>query len=175
MDHTLAILLLAAVCLGGLVLVPFGLPGLWVMVLGVLGYGWLTEFRTVGFWTVTWVVLLAMAGEVIESWLGFSFAKRYGGGSRAGWGALLGGIVGAIVGIPIPILGSIAGAFVGSFIGAAAFEYTRSRQAGVALNAGWGAVLGRAAAPAVKVGLGVAIVVIALFAVLRNVGSQLAG
>ena len=32
----------------GLVLVPLGLPGLWVMVLGVLGYGWLTAFRSVG-------------------------------------------------------------------------------------------------------------------------------
>jgi uncharacterized protein YqgC (DUF456 family) len=114
----LAVVVLAACCLTGLLLVPLGLPGLWVMVLGVLGYGWLTDMRTVGVWTVAIVVSLAFVGELIESWLGFRFAKRYGGSKRAGWGALVGGIGGAIVGVPIPIIGSVIGAFVGSFAGA---------------------------------------------------------
>ena len=29
----------------GLLLIPFGLPGTWVILLGILGYGWLTEFH----------------------------------------------------------------------------------------------------------------------------------
>jgi uncharacterized protein YqgC (DUF456 family) len=112
------------------------------------------------------VLALALVGELIESWLGFRFAKRYGGSSRSGWGALIGGIVGAIIGVPIPVIGSVIGAFLGSFIGAALFEYSASRQLGVATRAGWGSVVGRAAAAAVKIALGLVIAVIAAFAAL---------
>jgi uncharacterized protein YqgC (DUF456 family) len=93
---------------------------------------------------------------VLEAWIGFRFARRYGGSSRAGWGALVGGLIGAIVGVPVPIVGSVVGGFVGAFLGAAVFEYSRERQSGVAAKAGWGAVLGRAAAAAIKMALGIA-------------------
>ena len=52
MSHTLAVLLLALCLVVGLVLVPLGLPGLWVMVGGVVGYGALTGFRTIGIATM---------------------------------------------------------------------------------------------------------------------------
>jgi hypothetical protein len=160
--------LLVVCCVVGLLLVPLGLPGLWVMVLGVIGYGWLTGFHTVGVATIAVVVGLALMGEVVEWWLGFWFAERYGGSRRAGWGALVGGIIGAVVGVPVPVIGSVIGAFVGSFIGAAAFEYTRQLSAGVALRAGWGAVLGRAAAAGLKMALGLVIAVIGAFAAIRG-------
>ena len=48
------------------------------------------------------------------------------------------------------------------------FEYTRARQSGVAAKAGWGAVLGRAAAAAAKMAIGVALVVSSLFLALRG-------
>lgn len=164
----LAIVLLAILCIAGLVLVPLGLPGLWVMVGGVLVYGWLTAFRTVGVVTIALVVGLALLGEAIEWWLGFRFARRYGGSRRAGWGALLGGIVGAAVGVPVPLVGSVIGAFVGSFAGAAVFEYAGARRAHEAVRVGWGAVLGRAAGAAAKIALGVVIAVFAAAAVLRG-------
>ena len=154
-------------CLAGMILVPLGLPGLWVMVIGVIGYGWLTGFATVGVWTIAVVVGLALLGEVIESWLGFRLARRYGASSRAAWGALLGGLVGAAVGVPVPVVGSVVGAFVGSFVGAALLEYSHSRRAQMAAGAGWGAVLGRAAAAATKMALGLVIVVVGVFAVFR--------
>lgn len=162
----LAVAILIAAVGGGLILVPLGLPGLWVMVGGILLYGWLTDFRTLGVALILIVLGLAFFGEIIESWLGFRFAKRYGGSSRSGWGALIGGIVGAIVGVPIPVIGSVIGAFLGSFVGAALFEYTASRSLDVATRAGWGSVVGRAAAAAAKIALGVIIAVIAAFAAL---------
>jgi uncharacterized protein YqgC (DUF456 family) len=171
MESVFAWVVLLGASIIGLVLVPLGLPGLWVMVLGVLGYGALTDFRTVGLWTVVIILALAFAGEIVESWLGFRFAQRAGGGSRAGWGALVGGIAGAIVGVPVPVIGSVVGAFVGSFLGAALFEYTRTRHAGTAMSVGWGAVLGRAAAAAVKIALGLAIAVTGVFAALRAAAS----
>lgn len=164
----IAVVLLSVSLVAGLVLVPLGLPGLWVMVLGVLGYGWLTDFRSVGVVVTALVVGLAGLGEVVEWWLGFRLARRYGGSRRAGWGALLGGIVGAVVGVPVPVVGSVVGAFVGSFVGAAVFEYTKDWRADVAARAGWGALVGRAAASAAKVALGLAIAVIGVVVALRG-------
>lgn len=163
-----AVLLLVAASLAGLVLIPFGLPGLWVIVLGILGYGWLTDFRTLSVGFLALVIVFALLGELAEAWIGFRFAQRYGGSSRAGWGALLGGLVGAVVGVPVPIVGSVIGGFVGAFAGAALFEYTRARHTEGAARAGWGAVLGRAAAAAVKMAVGVAMAVGALFVALRG-------
>jgi hypothetical protein len=133
-----------------------------------VGYGWLTGFHTVGVTTIAIVCGLALLGEVLEWWVGFGLAQRYGGSPRAGWGALLGGIAGAVVGVPIPIVGSVIGAFVGAFVGAALFEYSWSARTGVAVRAGWGAVLGRAAAAALKTALGVVIAVVGVFAALRG-------
>jgi len=162
------VLILAISGVIGLLLIPLGLPGLWLILLGILGYGWLTNFQTLSAWFIGLATVLAILGEVFESWIGFRYAQKYGGSSRAGWGALVGGIVGAIVGVPVPIIGSVIGGFVGAFVGAALFEYTRQRHSGVAAKAGWGAVLGRAAAAAVKMAIGVVLVTGGLFLALRR-------
>ncbi len=154
--------------LGGLVLLPFGLPGLWVMVLALIAYGALTDFRSVGTVTMGIAVGLAVMGEIMEAWVGFRYAKRYGGSRRAGWGALIGGLIGAIVGVPIPIVGSVLGSFVGAFVGAAVFEYSWSARAGGAVGAGWGAILGRTWAVAMKVAFGLVIATIGIVAALRG-------
>jgi uncharacterized protein len=164
MNDSLAIILLVAASLTGLVLIPLGLPGLWVILLGILGYGWMTDFRTMSAGFLIFAIVLAFLGEVFESWIGFRYATKYGGSRRAGWGALVGGLIGAVMGVPVPIIGSVIGGFVGAFIGAAVFEYRRERRSGVAARAGWGAVLGRAAAAAVKMAIGVVMVVSAMFA-----------
>jgi len=162
----LAIVLLIALSVIGLAMIPLGLPGLWVMVGGILAYGWLTGFRSVGVIMIAIILGIAFLAEIIDNWLGFHFAKRYGGSTRSGWGALLGGLVGAVIGVPIALIGSVIGAFVGSFIGAALFELSYSRHAGVAAHAGWGAVMGRVAAAAVKIALGIVLAVIGIFAAL---------
>jgi uncharacterized protein len=167
MNPTVLIWLMAACFLAGLALVALGLPGLWVMVAAVVGFGALTGFKGIGVVTIVVVVALAAIAEVIEAWLGFGLARRYGGSRRAGWGALLGGLVGAIIGVPVPIIGSVIGAFVGAFAGAVIFEYSRS-DAGTAVRAGWGALVGRVAATAAKIAVGLVIAVVALFAAIRG-------
>ena len=123
MSHALPALLLGVCIILGLLFVPLGLPGLWVMVAGIVGYGWLTDFRSIGVATIAVVLGLAFLGEIIEAWLGFRFARTFGGSRRSAWGALVGGIVGAAMGVPVPILSSVLGAFLGSFVGAALSEY----------------------------------------------------
>src|SRR6266550_322129 len=132
----------------------------------ILAIALLIGLGLVGLVMIAIIVAIAFLGEIIDNWLGFRFAKRYGGSTRSGWGALLGGLVGAVIGVPVAIVGSVIGAFLGSFLGAAVFELSYSRHAGVAARAGWGAVMGRIAAAAVKIALGIVIAVIGLFAAL---------
>ena len=155
--------LLALCCLIGLALIAIGLPGLWLEVIAVLGYGALTHFRTLGVATIAAVVGLALLGELFELWFGYGLTRRYGGSQRAGWGALLGGIVGAVVGVPVPVIGSVIGSVLGSFAGAVVFEYVGSLKGGAALRAGWGALLGRVGATTAKIAIGIVIAVLALW------------
>jgi uncharacterized protein YqgC (DUF456 family) len=168
LDSTASVLLVLLTGLVGLALIPLGLPGLWVIVLGILGFGWLTEFRTLGVGLIVTILGLALFGEAVEAYVGFRLAQRYGGSRRAGWGALVGGLIGAVVGVPVPVIGSVIGGFLGAFLGAALFEYSKARHSEGAVLAGWGAVLGRALAAGVKTGVGVVLVVIGVFAALQS-------
>jgi uncharacterized protein len=156
----------------GLLLIPLGLPGLWVQVLALAGYAWWSDFATVGWWAILVVALLAAGAEVVEFVLGGKYAERYGGSRRAAWGAILGGLVGAVIGVPVFLIGSVIGAFIGAFVGAALLELTVSREGQQpgwrgAVRVGWGAFLGRLVAVVIKSSVGVAIAAIALFVALR--------
>jgi len=70
------------------------------------------------------VLGIAFLGEILDNWLGFRFAKRYGGSTRSGWGALLGGLVGRNHRGAGRRHRSVIARFLGAFIGAALFEYT---------------------------------------------------
>src|SRR3989442_14675004 len=104
MPHVLPTFLLLACCVAGLLLIPLGLPGLWLMVLGVLGYGSLPAFRSVGIGVMALVLGLALLGGVIEWWLGVPVAERYRGSRRAGWGAPGGGLLWGAVRVPGPVV-----------------------------------------------------------------------
>jgi uncharacterized protein YqgC (DUF456 family) len=162
-----AVLVLAEIA--GLLMIPLGLPGLWVQALALAGYGWYTGFTTVGWWAILLVIMLAVIAEALEFVLGGRYAAKYGGSRRAAWGAILGGLVGAVVGVPIAIVGSVIGAFVGSFLGAMIFELShswRSPEWRGSMRVGWGAMIGRLVAATLKSGIGVVIAAIALFAAL---------
>lgn len=163
----MAYALLALAQAAGLLLIPFGLPGTWLQVLGLAGFAALTDFAVVGAVPIAAVLALAAAGEVVEFVLGGRYARKYGGSTRAAWGAILGGLVGAFVGVPVFLVGSVIGAFAGAFAGAALLEMTRSPDARAALRVGWGAFLGRLVATAAKSAIGVAIAAVALLTALR--------
>lgn len=137
-----------------LLLVPLGLPGLWLM-LAILGVGALSG--AVSWWLLVLLALLAGAAELIEFLLVRHMSIRFGGSRRAFWGALAGGILGFIVGIPIPIIGSLLAGLIGTFAGAALVSWHELRDLGPATRVGWGAVLGRAFSAIVKTAAGVII------------------
>lgn len=147
-----------------LIMIPFGLPGLWVMIVAAVGYSALTGWSAIGTFTIVAVSLLAVAAEVLEFVLSAKYVRIYGGSRRGAWGAIIGGTIGAIMGLPIPIIGSLLGAFAGSFVGALVAEVQGGAGKADASRAAYGALVGRAAAAAMKVAVGLGIAVWLFFA-----------
>lgn len=152
------LLLLSAVIILSLILIVFGLPGLWVMIAAAVAYKILVPEHPIGWFTIAAITTMAVVAEVFEFTLTGKYARKYGGSRRAGWGAIIGGFVGIMVGLPVPVIGSVIGAFAGSFAGAFIAELSVTRSgAGDATRVATGAVIGRAVATALKVGIGCAI------------------
>ncbi|MES2176968.1 MAG: DUF456 domain-containing protein [Gemmatimonadota bacterium] len=156
------VILLALLLLLGLIMIPFGLPGTWIIAGSALGFSILVP-NSIGIFTIIAVTVLAIIGEVIEWTMTAKYTKKYGGSTRASWGAVIGGMVGAVMGVPIPIIGSVIGAFAGAFVGAFLFEMSRGTSGGDSTRVAWGALVGRALASAVKVGIGVGMAAWILF------------
>ena len=155
--------LFALVLLAAAALIPLGLPGTWLMIAAAFGFNALAA-STPGAGRIATAALigscvLALTAEVLEFVVSARAATRYGGSRRAGWGAMLGGVAGAVAGVPVPVVGSVLGALAGAFAGAFVAELTHRRDAGAATRVATGAVVGRAAAAAVKTGVGVVIAV----------------
>lgn len=145
------------VMLVSLLLIPLGLPGLWVMI-GVLAVAALQD--EVSLTTLVALTAAATVAELLEFVVVRRFSLRYGGSRRAFWGAIAGGIAGVFVGLPIPLIGSVVAGVVGSFVGAAAVTLWETRHLPSATRVGWGVMLGRAAAIALKSAAGVVILVL---------------
>jgi len=145
-----------AIMILSLALIPLGLPGLWIM-LGVVAIGMWTG--AVSIWLFLVLVALVVLAELLEWFAVDRLGRKYGGTQRTFWGALAGGVVGALVGTPVPIIGSLLGVFAGTLVGASIATWTLVKDSEVALRAGWGALLGRSAAIALKSAAGLVILV----------------
>jgi len=140
-----------------LLLIPLGVPGLWIMV-AVVAAGLAAGHVSIGMFLL--LLGLAVAAELAE-WVSVDrLGRRYGGTTRTFWGALIGGAVGVILGAPVPVAGSLIGAFAGTLAGAVLATWLESRRLGGSLRAGWGALLGRTIAVGVKVFAGLVILVL---------------
>ncbi len=133
-----------------LMLVVFGLPGNWLIVISACLFAWWrAEDDVFSIYTLIAIAALAVLGELIEFFAGAGGAKRAGAGWRGSIGALLGALTGAIFGtflLPIPFLGTLIGACVGAGLGAWGLELAGGRKlqdsARFAMGAGIGEFLG---------------------------------
>jgi hypothetical protein len=145
----------------GLLLIPLGLPGLWVMVGAAVLHRVAGGSHELGVALLAFITVLALLAEAAEALLGVLTARRFGATRWGMWGAFLGGIAGALVLTPFfPLAGTLFGAFVGAFAGAFLLEWTKSRTFRAGWRAGLGAFVGRVAAVALKVAVGLTIAVL---------------
>ena len=141
-----------------LVVIPLGLPGLWIMI-GILAVA--TFVDEVSPIILVLLVVVALLAELAEWAIVARTSARWGGSRKAFWGAIAGGLVGILVGLPVPlpILGPLAAGLLGTFAGAAAVTLWETRALRSAGRVGCGAVLGRAFAAATKTAAGIVILV----------------
>ncbi len=138
-----------------LVLIPLGLPGLWLIVAITLG---LALFGSLS-WTFGLIVAgVALITEVGEFVVLKKFGDAYGGSRKAFWGAVLGGMVGLFVGVPVPIIGPMITAFMGTFIGAGLVTYVETFSLKTSAKVGWGMLFARTVAVALKIAVSMAVI-----------------
>ena len=165
LSHTLALVLLALALLGGLVLVPLGLPGLWLMLAAGALFWVAVPGAGIGPGVLFIALLLVGLAEYLEFTISGRYAERFGGSRRAAWGAIGGGLVGALLGVPVPVVGSLIGAMLGAFVGAFAAELTVHRESRAHPGrVATGALLGRAVAAAAKSAMAVLVAIVLMAA-----------
>ncbi len=158
----LATVVLIAVYVVGLVAIPLGLGGTFIILGATVLYDWIHGFDVVGWVWLGIFAGLVVIGEILESILGAAMAGRYGAGRWGIAGAFVGGIAGATLGSGVvPIVGTLLGSFAGAFLGAFALEWARRRRdtggLGESARAGWGAFVGKLGAVWIKLLIGATI------------------
>jgi len=154
--HVFLLVLLHVVVLAGLFAVVLGLSGNFILLGLALLVAAVGKFQHFAVWL--WFLLLGLAvlGEIVESLLGVAAARGFGASRWGMIGAFVGGLLGAALGTAwIPVLGSLIGAFAGAFAGAFLGEILGGQTTRKGARAGLGAFLGKVAATAFKLVIGV--------------------
>jgi uncharacterized protein YqgC (DUF456 family) len=158
--HILALIGLDLVLLIGWIAIPLGLAGNFILLGAALVTAIVTRFETVGWIALIVMAVAVVAGEIIEALLGSLVARRFGASKWGMIGAFVGGILGAVLGTAIlPIIGTLFFSFLGVAVGAMALELAHRKEAGPGMRAGWGALLGRFTASAIKMAIGMAMII----------------
>jgi uncharacterized protein YqgC (DUF456 family) len=128
------------------VLVFFYLPGNWLIILSTAAFAWWRwDDGVFSIWTLVFITVLGIIGEIIEFFSGMAGAKSAGAGWKGAFAAILGAIIGAIVGtmvIPIPFLGTLLGAAGGAGLATWLIEHSGGKKANESVRSGVGAGLG---------------------------------
>lgn len=146
-------LLAGALILVGLAgtVVP-GLPGIPLLLAGMILAAWIDHFARVGAATLIVLGLLTLLSIVIDIAAASLAARRAGASPEAVRGAALGALLGIFFGLP--------GLLLGPFIGAAAGELGATGHSGRALRAGTASLLGFVAGMLARLAIAFAMLVI---------------
>jgi uncharacterized protein YqgC (DUF456 family) len=142
-----------------LVLVPFALPGNWLIVITTSVFAWWQwEHEVFSIYTLIAIAALAFSGEVVEFFAGAGGARKAGAGWLGAIAAIFGAIFGAIAGtFVVPLLGTIIGACLGAGLAATVVELAIGKTPDASIRSGFGASLGHLIGSTVKIAVGIAI------------------
>lgn len=135
-------ILFALLSLCALILSFFGISGTWIVAVGAMLYNVITWSWAISPIWLMILIILCIAGELLELTLGAVTARKYGASKTAMIASMAGGIIGAIVGIPGMLFGSILGMLIGSFLGAVIAELLLEKDLSSALKIGTAAFIG---------------------------------
>lgn len=156
-------LVLFVICL----LQVVGLPGNWIVL--ALVFLWKLLGPSSSAVDLTWtfiivMVAIAAVGELLEWGIQIRLGSRFGSSSKGNWGGIIGSIIGGILFLPLFFgFGAILGALAGAYVGCLIVELACRRNFKEANIAAWGVFVGRFLGMALKLGIGIAIVVFSVW------------
>ncbi|MDY6837147.1 MAG: DUF456 domain-containing protein [Thermodesulfobacteriota bacterium] len=121
------------------------LPGVLLLLAGLVVAAWAEHFVYVGWGTISILALFSVFAYGVDFLAGALGAKRFGASKRAILGAALGGFIGIFFGLP--------GIFLGPFLGSVLGELSVRRDLHAAGRAGVGAWLGLVVGTAAKIAI----------------------
>lgn len=168
LTSSLALAAFFLVQLGGVFIVPFGLPGPLLQALAAVALCAGTQGKLMPWYWAAGFFVAGLTAEGIDLIAGQMGSKKFGGSKAASWGALIGGFGGALCGglIPVPVIGSVIASFIGTFLGAVLGEMQNQKKLDANLQVGFGAVLGRAVGVAIKLFLALIILIASIVIVI---------
>ncbi len=129
-----------------LILVLFGLPGNWLMIISACSLTWWRyDDGIFSVPVIVIVVILAVIGEIVEFFAGMTGAKKAGASWFGSMAAIIGSIAGAFFGtflIPLPIIGTLFGACCGAAVGTIGVELLCGKDLHESFRFGLGAGVG---------------------------------
>ena len=144
------------------------LPGLGWMWIVVLAYAIAERFRAIDPLSFAALTILAAGGMTADIWLS-QLGARFGGASLASTlFSIAGGFLGGLIGFMFAGIGALPGALVGSIAGVLLNEYRERRAWRPAWKATLGLLVGFTVSSAVKLVLGLAMLAIFVWQVLRG-------
>ena len=141
----------------------FGLPANWVL-LGLVALWKVVHPGTASMDMWFWIMMvgIALVGEALEMGMQILKAKRYGSSSSGTFAGMVGAIAGAILLAPLFFgLGALIGALAGAWTGCFVVERLKGRPLREALDAAFGAMMGRFLGTVCKCGAGGAMLALA--------------
>lgn len=139
--------------LAGILLVPLGLPGVWLIVGASLLYSYFYDYNpgASDVWPNVLLILMGLLAEFLEFLVGSVGGKMV---TEVSTGAIvssiIGGLIGAFVGVPVFLIGSFLGLLLGAFLGAFAYEFLVKKDFSVALKSAVAVFLSRMVASFLK-------------------------
>jgi uncharacterized protein YqgC (DUF456 family) len=159
-------LLLLIVGLLGIVLPA--IPGTGFMWIVIAVYAAAERYATIDPLSFAILTLLGWAGATADIWLRLLGAKVAGASIWSTLFSIVGGLLGGLIGLLFAGIGAVPGVLVGSVVGVVANEYRERRQWKAAFRASLGLVIGFTVSIAVQLVIGLAMVGIFVWQVLRG-------
>jgi len=138
-----------------------GLPGIGLIFISALGYGYLTGFEEISVMLISVFAVLTILAMILDYIGGILGAKRFGA-SKSG---ILWGMVGGIIGF---LLFGLIGLLLGQFVGTMGGELLRGKKLELSLKSGIGSLIGYILSVVMNMSIGLFMIAIFLIRVLNK-------
>jgi uncharacterized protein len=143
MFNAIALPLLVLFSIVGFCAIFFTTFGTLIIFIGAIVYALITGFQIITMKVLIFLLLIYLAGELLEYIFMVIGVKKLGASNAAVVGAILGAIPGALIGATFFGIGIVLGTFLGIFLGALLVELIIRKDLFQAFKAGVGGVVGR--------------------------------